>query len=447
MQQKLHEYQTRAVETALKAGRHIFNFEMGLGKTGTAIETLRQLNINSALVVCPALVRTNWQREFDKWWPAHPETGTIFYNNTRTKGLTKAQKEQKEQSYAAKIQIVSPELVSNLVGRKYDAVVLDELHLFKDGRAGYSTTVREICAEHAGPILGLTGTLMPDQIKDVWHQVHILWPNRFGKYLKQFADYYSNNIGDDYGPKWRGINELHIEELRERLAAVSTRVTRAEVAHLLPAMDVSLLPVSSGSEGLYTLADFEKFGEAKIHYAAQWARESQVAHKCILTHRKETAREIAEQVNGYVITGEQSIEERLAIIDKAKSEQSATIVATMHSIGIGIDLTHFTSVLFAELYWRPATMVQAIGRFSRLSGRSPATVQLLVIAGTLDEKVGQAFVDKMDAINKAIPPTATESGLVSLWNSTEEGSDIFAELSAALGTQHEFGLVEGGLDD
>jgi len=67
-------YQKAGISFAMKAfadGRNgvIFGDEMGLGKTMEAIGTARLLDAKRILVCCPASVRTNWAREFEKWWP------------------------------------------------------------------------------------------------------------------------------------------------------------------------------------------------------------------------------------------------------------------------------------------------------------------------------------------------------------------------------------------
>jgi SNF2 family DNA or RNA helicase len=137
------------------------------------------------------------------------------------------------------------------------------------------------------------------------------------------------------------------------------------------------------------------------------------------------------------ITGEDSPESRNALLRQAKEHTKAIVVATMHSIGIGIDLTFCTQALFAELYYRPETVIQAIGRFSRLSGKVPSSVAILCVEGTADEMLAQHLLAKIAAINKVVQPGDSE-----------------AKLSDALGTQDEAAMLEalnqalaGGVED
>jgi len=65
-------------------------------------------------------------------------------------------------------------------------------------------------------------------------------------------------------------------------------------------------------------------------------------------------------------------------------------------------LYSFTAALFAELHYRPEIMIQAMGRFSRLSGTVPSSVWLLVIEGSLDEVIADRLLNKMAAINSVV---------------------------------------------
>jgi SNF2 family DNA or RNA helicase len=58
----------------VSARRGLLADEPGLGKTAQAIRALKALkdkgeDVFPALVVCPNTLKTNWEREFDKWWP------------------------------------------------------------------------------------------------------------------------------------------------------------------------------------------------------------------------------------------------------------------------------------------------------------------------------------------------------------------------------------------
>jgi hypothetical protein len=95
----------------------------------------------------------------------------------------------------------------------------------------------------------------------------------------------------------------------------------------------------------------------------------------------------------------------------------------MHSIGIGIDLTFCQTALFAELYYRPETIIQALGRFSRLSGKVPTSCVIMIEKNTNDEIIGMKLGEKIQAINMAIEAGLTDTKLEAVLNSTEGWED------------------------
>ena len=62
-----YEYQKEGIAYALQHKRCIFGDQPGLGKTLQAIGTVTIAKAYPCLVVCPAALKINWQREFKKF--------------------------------------------------------------------------------------------------------------------------------------------------------------------------------------------------------------------------------------------------------------------------------------------------------------------------------------------------------------------------------------------
>ena len=62
-----YDYQKEGIAYALEKKRCIMGDEMGLGKTAQAIGTMTASGAFPALVICPASLKLNWQREFKKF--------------------------------------------------------------------------------------------------------------------------------------------------------------------------------------------------------------------------------------------------------------------------------------------------------------------------------------------------------------------------------------------
>jgi SNF2 family DNA or RNA helicase len=163
-----------------------------------------------------------------------------------------------------------------------------------------------------------------------------------------------------------------------------------------------------------------------------------------MTYFRSTARAITEALrkkghNVFEVSGALDPHKRNEEIKKAIAAESAVLVATMKSTGIGIDLTKFTQAIFAELYYSPEVMEQALGRFSRMSGTLPSNVMLLVMEQTLDERIASRLHDKLEAINLAIKAGATSEQLCSSLGSQENYlNNILAKVDVVTHDEYDF---------
>lgn len=467
----LYPYQGAGVIRALMEARHIFNFEMGLGKTATAIRSINTLN-PVGIIIAPAGVLYTWEEEINKWVPGGWNEGIIRYGRER-KNLTKKQETDNDFAYdQANVKIVSYGLLEHIVPQQVDFIIVDEAHRIKNFGAKQSLLVRELikgCEEYNPKmqVLALTGTMMPNEPKDIWNLLDTLWPTRFG-YSKDlpevperipysFLDRYTNKsavvdneTGEKYGTVWTGVNPAYADELNERIAAVSTRVTKAEVAHLLPPVITQLRRIYvEKPPHVQVFADWESAQEQLCGYSekklsalqelVEEAMASGVKHICILTHLRKTTEQIAQLLANRLaiptttITGEDSVAQRLALIDSTLAHERGIIVATMHSVEEGINnLANVPLAVFAELYFRPKTMLQVAGRFNRLSSKGSSQIVLMCLAGTIDEKIAEVVKAKMDAINKLVKAGQIDESLVQALNTLPSDEEFLKSCMAAL---------------
>lgn len=448
---QLYPFQEVTVQQiqAAPLNRWIVNYETGLGKTATTIRAALRLGFKNILVFCPAIVRSHWVSEFDRWAPVHGNL--VCLTTGERKSMSKAQRNALRLVHEADICIGSYGLAKHVPkDRKWDLIVLDELHRLKNPGAQQTKLIKDICrANPNAAILGLTATLMPNDIVDVWQPLDLIWPDRFGaskssKYISwKFANRYANKHVNDYGTKFEGLNAAYAKELNYRLCQVSSRVTKQEVANLLPAFTVSLQKLESKVE--FKNVDEWIAGQAdeKLDAVVEWVEDrfaEGVSKVCVLTHLKETANKLRQSIQrrleipAHLIDGDLAPEKRNALLATVRaSEIPEAIVATVHSIGIGIDLTFCTQAVFAELYWRPETIIQALGRFSRLSGKVPSNVVIMCLAGTIDEHMADSLMQKISAINQAVKAGHGEEHLqTAIAGAQESDAEILARLNISL---------------
>jgi hypothetical protein len=76
-------------------------------------------------------------------------------------------------------------------------------------------------------------------------------------------------------------------------------------------------------------------------------------------------------------------------------------------------------------------MIQALGRFSRLSGTVPSSCKILVAEGTIDEVIAAKLEEKVNAANMAVKAGMSEE-ILSRSLGIESGDDWLTELKAAI---------------
>lgn len=429
---RLWPFQQDHVRKALRAlpqeGAFILNNEMGLGKSPEALEILRNLlpmQPGAVLIVSPAMVRETWRRALDEWWPGHPEVEVV--------------RDGKQAAVVGGggIVLTSYGLLPKLPKLAYGAVVLDELHYLQGDAAARTLVVERLLRSQATPpiALGLTGTLISNQPLSIWKPLDVLYPGRFGT-RNGFGARYCLADSTGFGNTYHGANPDTAPELKSRLGAISARATKTDpaVRQLLPPFLVNKVYVPRrGRLSAVTelVTDFRAQGASRI---------------AILTHRREFARDIGAAVgrllgagtargsadgstaptgsagielwpdpdnNGPgglrvqrvqrdgrpmvgIVTGEVPPAARDKLLQELGTCVSGAVLsATMHSVGIGIDLTWAEEVILAELDYSPTAVLQALGRFSRLSGKRGVRITILLQEGS--DPVGESLASKVGA--------------------------------------------------
>jgi len=419
-----------------RGGRWLLTSSTGIGKTGQALTALREKKSPRILVVTPAIVRNHWRKEFNKWWPERPAAGSIFAGSNR-KQLTKKKRALLEAAHGNDTQIVSWNLVGDVCQDRWDAIVLDEIHRGRNPSTKNSIAASGLIASNPrAVVLGLTATPIANEPLDVCCIAELLWPGRFGgtdpKYgiSRRCKQRYAQEIPSEYalsGVHYSGANPLYMDELRERMGHMMSRTTRQEVAHLLPAFDVVHLSVDvDNTDGMEMSTPPKELcgalgraGFAKLPSATEWVADTLVegSRLAILTFHRELAYQVgakfASTIPTFVITGDLSPDQRNDLLAKAAAEPRSITVATMDSIGIGIDMTYCPHVLCLELTDKPEVLMQAFGRFNRFSSTEAGRLTIMSVKGTIDEVVVDRTVTKLGAIDMAIGGDAVDNAISS----------------------------------
>jgi SNF2 family DNA or RNA helicase len=224
----LFPHQRAGVEFLAKARRALLADEPGLGKTAQAIRSLKRLQeegneVFPALIVCPNTLKSNWEREFDRWWPginvqvikgsatqrrkAFEDEAQVYVINWES-----LRSHSRLQSYGSialarctecgghdsKITVARCEVHKRELNNiPFKSVVADEIHRSKDPKSKQTRALWS--ASGAADIrFALTGTPIANTVVDLWPILHWLdekeWPSKT-KWLDRYVNTMMNAFG------------------------------------------------------------------------------------------------------------------------------------------------------------------------------------------------------------------------------------------------------------
>ena len=447
------EYQAAGVEYALARDNCVFGDEPGLGKTAQCILTSNAMEAKRNLVIAPASLRLNWEREV--WmWSTIPNVKTHVVLKGRD-GIAPW----------AHYNILSYDILRNenlldaILDYQWDHLILDEGHYLKDPKG--NKRIRPICAEngiasYSGRISLATGTLMPNQPIECYNAVRLLdWSAIDFASLEEFREhYYDYGEGwvtkfDPVAKKWRQQRSSQVrnvpknlDDLRTRLRThVMVRRLKADVLKELPARQWHLFPVEPNAEirralehegwaivnELHSMEEgiFDAevpidgavstarrlLGEAKAPAMARYIKQLLVEgigkvvvsawHKTVLRLLWD---ELASEGGWVYMDGSTSNTAKQRAVDSFQQNSEVVgILGQMMPLSKGWTLTAAQHAVLCEPYWTPGENVQFLDRIHRF-GQSGGIVigHVPVVPDTLDERVLAAVIKKGTAIAQAL---------------------------------------------
>jgi SWI/SNF-related matrix-associated actin-dependent regulator 1 of chromatin subfamily A len=157
---KLYKHQKQALAWLEPKPKAILALDMGLGKT-----CVSSLNLTvPALVVCPASLKLNWQKELAMW---RPELSVQVVQSP------------KDQLTGAHVTIVNYDILAKLELPEYKTVVVDEAHYIKNYKAKRTKLMMGLIKTTPNVRL-LTGTPIVNRPIELWTQLYAIGATKLG---------------------------------------------------------------------------------------------------------------------------------------------------------------------------------------------------------------------------------------------------------------------------
>jgi len=433
--------------------------EMGLGKSCQTILAADMVGAQDILVVCPASVRVNWEREFERFSPMDRPCTVLMSG--------------KDKLPAGGVVICSYDMLQTFNHmfkiRQWDVLVLDEAHYLKERSAQRTKAVYGRGAKWPGlaaaakRVWRLTGTPAPNDASELWTHLKSM-----GVTTSDYWDFtfrYCTGFDSNYGFKITGMKNT--AELKSTLNTVMLRRKKEHVLTKLPPITFHQVTVDRSHveldpvffESLHRLGPDMKAAEGKFYgelkVADQSLRQALTAVSgpgrpnearlgilvsmasslgtlrryigmsklpaCIdiitddlladptlkivifAVHQSviEEARLRLAKFGAVTLYGGTPAAKRQANIDKfQKNPKCRVFIGNVQAAGVGITLTAAHQVVFVEQSWVPAENAQAAMRCHRIGQTKHVHVRIMSLAKSVDEQVNETLARKSRELTK-----------------------------------------------
>ena len=415
--------------------------DMGLGKSAQTIRAADLIGAETILVVCPAAVRINWAREFEKFSPMDRPCTVI--------------QSGKDPIPTYGVVIISYDLAVPMAhllkARKWDIMVLDEAHYLKERSAkrtkaiyGRSKSLPGIGAS-AKRTWRLSGTPAPNNAAELYTHLYNSGTTRLSYW--DFMYRFCSGFNTDYGYQITG--HKNVDELKALMSPFLLRRKKEEVLDLPPIM-YQTVTVEAGKVDLpaHTIRDLEVAGQsltnalaaisgpneltdqvkvlessatslatlrrylgmAKVENVAAIIEDElasrQLEKIVIFAYHTSVVAALAKRFAKFgvvTLNGDTYGPDRQKVIDRFQQDKNCRVfLGNIIAAGTGITLTASHEVAFVEQSWVPAENAQAAMRCHRIGQSKSVRVRVFSLNQSVDEQIQQVLVRKSRELAKII---------------------------------------------
>ncbi|WP_344291739.1 DEAD/DEAH box helicase, partial [Streptomyces synnematoformans] len=444
----LRDYQLRGLGwlrrmTSLGLGGCLAD-DMGLGKTVTliALHLDRQEQAETAgptLVVCPASLLGNWQREIERFAPGTPVR--------RFHGAGRSLDALADGEFVLTTYGTMRLDAGRLAAAGWSLVVADEAQHVKNP---YSATAKALRTLPSRARVALTGTPVENNLSELWAILDWTTPGLLGP-LRRFRTRYADaaeSAGAEAGQAGGGDGAERLARLvrpfllRRRksdpgIAPELPRKTETDRAVALTAEQAGLYEAVV-RETLAALADADDMARRGLimklmtalkqicNHPAHYLKEAdpRIAGRSgklelldellevilaegggvlVFTQYVQMARLLqthlaARGVPAQLLHGGTPVPEREAMVrrfqDCPPDEPPPVFLLSLRAAGTGLNLTRAGHVVHYDRWWNPAVEAQATDRAYRIGQTQPVQVHRLVAEGTIEDRIAQMLQRK-----------------------------------------------------
>ena len=423
------EHQKVAIEKLLANDKFILADDMGLGKTTSAVIASLETGVKKVLIVCPASLKINWDREIKNYtdrkvlivegrkWGSTFDYYIINYDIIKNYHST----DNSEDSDDYKL----------LVNAGFELAIVDEAHYISNNTAQRTRLLNDVL-EKIPRVWLLTGTPMTSRpinyfnlLKIVDSPLTLNWQS----YVRRYCAGYQFRVGNR--KVWNTSGASNLDELREQTKNLILRRMKTDILDL-PEKMISPLFLELTSkmydeelEEFMRITNDNKEKETisvtlnrlmKIRQLISFEKipyTCEIIDKCIeqgkkviiFTNFTMSLDMIHEKYkkNSVILDGRMSKEKRQDSVDRFQTEDKIKVfISNIIAGGVGITLTAAEVVIMNDLSFVPAHHSQAEDRAYRYGQKNSVLVYYPIFENTIEKIIYNILQKKKGIIDQVM---------------------------------------------
>ncbi len=426
--------------------------DMGLGKTVMliALHLHRKLNPKTdapTLVVCPASLLGNWEREIRRFAPGEE----VYRYHGGDRSL-----EQVERGFVLTTYGTMRLDAVKFGSVKWGLLVADEAQHVKNPRSAGAKALRTIPARSR---VALTGTPVENNLSELWAILDWTTPGLLGSH-------------GSFRRQWGDPIEVEREKAKTRMLSrlirpfvLRRRKSDPGIAPELPPKTITDQPVALSPEqiALYEKAVRDNMLEIRTsegigrrglvlklltslkqicNHPAQYLKEDKprldgrsgklelldelldtiltedgavlVFTQYVAMAKLLSAHLAERQIDSQLLHGGTPVNKREQMVDRFQDGEVSVFLLSLKAAGTGLNLTRADHVIHFDRWWNPAVEEQATDRAHRIGQTKSVQVHRLIAEGTIEDRIASIHEGKRELADAIV--SSGESALTELSN-------------------------------
>ena len=431
------EHQKLAIEKLVNTNKFILADDMGLGKTTSTIIAALETGVKKILIICPASLKINWQREI-----ANYSDRSVFIA------------EGKKFSQDSDFVIINYDILKNfydlqnpekseLSNAGFELIIVDEAHYVQNKQATRTKIINHFSKKIKFLWL-LTGTPMTSRPINYFNLLNLIESpvaQNWLAYVVRYCQGYQFKIGTR--KIWNVNGAANLEELRDRTSRQFLRRLKTEVLDL---PEKIVTPVylrlkskeyedlmgeyydwynRKSEESSSLTVQFSKLMKIrqviameKVESTIELAQNilDQEKKVIIFTNFTETLEKIKKHFGKQAVSldGSSTKTQRQNAVDKfQENDKIKVFVGNLKAAGVGITLTAAETVIMNDLSFVPGDLLQAEDRAYRYGQKNNVLVYYPIFENTIEGAIYDILSNKKKNIDVVMGDNIDKGDIVS----------------------------------